>query len=326
MLERGRVAIVKHHAGEDYLLRELAAGDCFGEVALMDFCPRSAAVMAIEDCEAMEFHARDLLQLSRKDPEQFSLVYMNIGRELARREVVQGDGDRVGQFEVVLRLENIMLLAERATLLARLDETRARLQAVFLLDRSEADIFRVKVSSLEAALGDVAEQLRNLEVQSASAGVVSLPMASDLPGRYIKRGEVVGYVAGQGRLSALVAVSQLEIDQVRQGLKSIEVKFGSRPGETFDAQLLRELPQGTDRLPNRMLGSASGGDLAVDARDENGVQLLSNVFLLEIGLPPGLDGNFLGQRVFVRFVHRDESLGKRLARRFSQFVLQAPFV
>jgi putative peptide zinc metalloprotease protein len=241
-------------------------------------------------------------------------------------EVVLGDGDRVGQFEVVLRLENIMLLAERDMLLARLDETRARLQAVFLRDRSEADIFRVKVASLEAALGDVAGKLRNLEVQSALAGVVSLPMASDLPGRYIKRGEVVGYVAGQGRLSALVAVSQLEIDQVRQGLKSIEVKLSSRPGETFDAQLLRELPQGTDRLPNRMLGSASGGDLAVDARDENGVQLLSNVFLLEIGFPPGLDGNFLGQRVFVRFVHRDESLGKRLARRFSQFVLQAPFV
>jgi CRP-like cAMP-binding protein len=85
VLERGRVAIVKCHADEEYFLRELVAGDCFGEVALMDFCPRSATVVAVEDCDVLEFHARDLLELSRKDPDQFSLVYMNIGRELARR-------------------------------------------------------------------------------------------------------------------------------------------------------------------------------------------------------------------------------------------------
>jgi len=85
VLERGEVAIVKRFEGEDYFLRTLEAGTCFGEVALMDFFPRSASVAAVTDCRALEFHARDLLELARKDPEQFSLVYMNIARELARR-------------------------------------------------------------------------------------------------------------------------------------------------------------------------------------------------------------------------------------------------
>lgn len=85
VLERGSVSILKQWEGERYLLRHLHAGDCFGEVALMDFCRRSASVMADEDCLAIELTARDLLEVARKDLEQFAMIYMNMGRELCRR-------------------------------------------------------------------------------------------------------------------------------------------------------------------------------------------------------------------------------------------------
>lgn len=85
VLESGRVSILKQWNGRPYLLRHLEAGDCFGEVALIDFGARSASVRADVDCRAIEFTARDLLELSRRDPDQFAIVYMNLGRELARR-------------------------------------------------------------------------------------------------------------------------------------------------------------------------------------------------------------------------------------------------
>jgi CRP-like cAMP-binding protein len=85
VLERGSVSILKQWEGQRYLLRHLHAGDCFGEVALMDFCRRSASVMADEDCLAVELTARDLLEVARKDLEQFAMIYMNMGRELCRR-------------------------------------------------------------------------------------------------------------------------------------------------------------------------------------------------------------------------------------------------
>ncbi|MDH3388338.1 MAG: hypothetical protein OEN02_10575, partial [Gammaproteobacteria bacterium] len=253
-------------------------------------------------------------------------AFIRAGADGIVTAVELADGDPVDRNGLILRLENMALQARLEGLVARLEETRARQQRVFLQDRTQADILGAKVSAIEADIQDVEEQMESLEVVSATAGVVSLPMASDLPGRYVNRGDVIGYVAGPGRASALVVVPQPGIDAVRRNMNSIEVRLNSRPAETLTAQFVRELPQGTDRLPNRILGSGSGGQMAVDVRDESGMQLLTNVFLVEVALPLEKPGNYLGQRIYVRFVHEGESLGSRLLRRLNQFLLQAPFV
>ncbi len=67
------------------LIRELAEGDCFGEVALLDLGPRSASGRADVDSVALEIGALDLPEVAGRDPEQFALIYMNLGRELSRR-------------------------------------------------------------------------------------------------------------------------------------------------------------------------------------------------------------------------------------------------
>ncbi|WP_280155327.1 cyclic nucleotide-binding domain-containing protein [Piscinibacter sp. XHJ-5] len=85
VLEQGRVAVLKHWKGQSFLLRELAEGDCFGEMALMDLMPRSASVRALEDCSAIEIRSAHLHALYRQDVEQFALVQMNMGREVSRR-------------------------------------------------------------------------------------------------------------------------------------------------------------------------------------------------------------------------------------------------
>ncbi len=74
VLERGQVAVMKHWQGEDQLLRSMSAGDCFGEVALLDFGPRSATILAETDCSAIEITARDLIRVAASDPEQFAMI------------------------------------------------------------------------------------------------------------------------------------------------------------------------------------------------------------------------------------------------------------
>ncbi len=85
VLEQGRVAILKAWEGRIFLLRHFAAGDCFGEVALMDFCPRGASAFALDDCRAIEVSCATLYALYEKDLEQFVMIQMNLGREVCRR-------------------------------------------------------------------------------------------------------------------------------------------------------------------------------------------------------------------------------------------------
>lgn len=84
-LESGRVVIHKEWRGKERELRQLGPGDCFGEVALFDFGPRSASVRALEDCSALEVTPAILRALKDQDLEQFAMLYMNMGRELSRR-------------------------------------------------------------------------------------------------------------------------------------------------------------------------------------------------------------------------------------------------
>jgi CRP-like cAMP-binding protein len=85
VLETGRVAIRKRLEKRELLLWHAGPGDCFGEVALLDFGPRTATVQAVETTRALEIEASDLIKVLRRDPEQFALIYMNLARELARR-------------------------------------------------------------------------------------------------------------------------------------------------------------------------------------------------------------------------------------------------
>ena len=85
VLESGRVVVFKSWQGRDVVLNNMEAGDCFGEMVLMDLCPRSASVRAEADCVAIELGTGDLLRLFERDAEQFALVQMNMGREVCRR-------------------------------------------------------------------------------------------------------------------------------------------------------------------------------------------------------------------------------------------------
>ena len=85
VLEMGKAAVSKSWRGQDYLLQTLKAGDCFGEMAVMDHCPRSASIRAVEDCVAIRISAANLYEVYAQDLKQFALIQMNMGREVCRR-------------------------------------------------------------------------------------------------------------------------------------------------------------------------------------------------------------------------------------------------
>lgn len=85
VLEKGEVSVVKSWQGRNYPLTKLHEGDCFGEMSLIDLGPRTASVLALEDCSAIKLSNVNILKIYQKDLEQFTLIQMNIGREISRR-------------------------------------------------------------------------------------------------------------------------------------------------------------------------------------------------------------------------------------------------
>lgn len=71
--------------GIDVRLALLGPGDWFGEMSIVDVQPRSASVRALAPSRLLVFRAQDLDALYRRDLKSYSLVVLNIAREMSRR-------------------------------------------------------------------------------------------------------------------------------------------------------------------------------------------------------------------------------------------------
>jgi CRP-like cAMP-binding protein len=85
VLRSGSVSVERVCEGETVVLGRLGAGDCFGEMALVDFCPRSASVRASEACTALKIPITAIRALYQASVEQYAMIMMNMGREVSRR-------------------------------------------------------------------------------------------------------------------------------------------------------------------------------------------------------------------------------------------------
>lgn len=81
----GSLAVTKRGDGEEHELHRLRAGDFFGEMSFVDMQPRSATVRAVETCVLWAWPYQKLCDTYRQDGKTYTLLIMNIARELSRR-------------------------------------------------------------------------------------------------------------------------------------------------------------------------------------------------------------------------------------------------
>lgn len=63
----------------------LGVGDWFGEMSILDVQPRSAAVRALAPARLLVITSSDLDAIYRRDMKAYSLLVLNVARELSRR-------------------------------------------------------------------------------------------------------------------------------------------------------------------------------------------------------------------------------------------------
>lgn len=228
---------------------------------------------------------------------------------------------RAGQ--VLMACEAPLLEARVRVLEARLAELQARLNALRERDeRVQAQVLRDELEAVEASLARERERTRSLLVRSPSDGTFVVPDGRELEGRFVRQGELLGYVVDAAEPAvARVIVPQDDIGLVRNGTRRVQIKLAAQPERTLEARIRHEVPAARERLPSAALGTAGGGPVAVDPSDAQGLTALEPVFQLDLALPEGARIPRKGGRVYVRFEHGDEPLAQQWLRRGRQLFL-----
>lgn len=85
VLEGEMEVLKKSRRGRDTRVAILGPNDCFGEMSIIDMQPRSATVRALGSARLLRISTEEMDALYRHDLKSYSLIVLNIARDLSRR-------------------------------------------------------------------------------------------------------------------------------------------------------------------------------------------------------------------------------------------------
>ncbi|TXN24688.1 PqqD family peptide modification chaperone [Methylobacterium sp. WL9] len=223
--------------------------------------------------------------------------------------------------EALAKLEDPSLDSRVAVLQAQLAELRLRYDAARLGDRVQAQILQEQITSTQEILRVYSERHAGLTVRTEHAGRLIVPGAVDLPGRYLRRGERIGYVLTADDPVVRVVVPQTDVDLIRNRTQGVAARLAERPEEVRVGAIRREVPGAQQEIPSLALATQGGGTIAVDASNPQKPIALQSIFVFDVQLAGGLPFNVLGERVYVRFDHGSEPVAWRVLRSLRQVFL-----
>lgn len=234
--------------------------------------------------------------------------------------VLRQPGAAVREGEGVLLAAEPVLEAQLQAQQARVEELQARLDAERFDERARAELTRQALAAEEAVRDRLLDEIARQQLGAGRAGRLVLPRAGDLPGRYLRQGDLVGHVDVGARRELRIVVPQEDIDAMRQRLRRVTVRLANDPAVVLPAALAREVPAGQDQLPSRALASDAGGPFGLDPADPEGRRTLNRVFQFDLALAEPTEAP-VGTRVFARLEFEPLPLGWQLWRALRRLFL-----
>jgi putative peptide zinc metalloprotease protein len=238
------------------------------------------------------------------------------------REVVARPGSIVSRGAALVVADNPELEPKIRVLEAQLRLLETRSNVEMLNDRVKWELTREEMGAAREELEHLRQLHRDLTVRSPTSGtfVLSAP-AQDLPDRFLRKGQDIGFVVPAETVTARVLVSQDDIDLVRTATERVRIKLAGRMYETFDAQILRVVPAASNRIENLAMSSVGGGLAPLDPQETQKPRTLSTWFEFELALP-ATRTFVLGEHVYARFEHEAEPVAWRIYRSARQLFLR----
>ncbi len=228
-------------------------------------------------------------------------------------KVVASPNQLVRRGDPLIFTEDPELKARVQSLEAQLLEQQARYAAA-REDRVQLNIIAEEILQVSERLTNARQRLRDLVIRSPSDGYFVMPQADDAPGKFVHRGELLGYALDFTKVTVQVVVPQSDIDIVREMTRRVQLRLVERVAEVLPGTVLRVVPAATDQLPNMALSAQGGGEVPLDPsapadparKGESKAATTMFIFELEIENRDRISA--LGSRIYVRFERRPEPL------------------
>jgi putative peptide zinc metalloprotease protein len=223
-------------------------------------------------------------------------------------EYLAQPGMLVAKGDPLARCTDPQLLSDMGIAQAKVAQWTAIYNNQLVADPLKAEITRNTLVAERANLASIQQQVRDLTVRAQTGGTFLVPQMGDQEGRFLREGDLLGYVIGSALPIARVVVPQDAIDRVRVAADQVKVKLIDKPATTLTGHVIRAVPSGDEMLPSRALAVDGGGDIATDPREQRGPKAMERMFQFDVQLDTDPHFTQFGQRVYVRFSHEDEPL------------------
>ena len=238
-------------------------------------------------------------------------------------QLLVAPGAEVVAGQKLIALEDPVAAAQVAVRRAELAVLENQFTAVNLIDRVQTRLVDEQIARARANLARAEQQTRDLVVLAPRSKRFVAPEARKLEGRYVKKGDVLGYVIAPIDPDIRVVVPQADIDLVRHRARSVAVRFTEQIGARLPARILRETPSSLERAPAPALTQEGGGPILLDPSSPNHDRPLEQFYQIELAVPASNMLARIGGRVFARFDHGGEPIAWRVMRNARQLLLRA---
>lgn len=204
---------------------------------------------------------------------------------------------------------------------AQLQEVKARIRERFFDDLVKAKMLEEEQRYIEERLARARERQSDLVIRSKAAGTFVLPKAEDLPGRFVKRGELLSHVVDLKTITVRTIIDQGDIDLIRHHTHEVHVRLAERLADPMPATITRLVPAASEELPSLALSNEGGGRVPLDPHDSKGRKAMKKLFQIDLELPMQHGILNVGGRVYVRFDHGRKALAAQWYRQGRQLFL-----
>ncbi len=228
----------------------------------------------------------------------------------------------VDENQLIFELEDRELDARKAALKARLNELKIELITAQRKSRVRAEMIKKDIEATQKEFELVAEDISRLKIYAPSYGKFVYKDFREIKGRYIRKGELLGYIVNSNDLVVKAAIEQSRIGLLETYETKAEFRLAQNPDIVYKSEITRQTPQATLDIPSPTLGVMGGGYLAIQAGDRTGTKLIKEVFLIDLSIPENLKLETIGGRAYVLLNHGNLSIASQMYLYVNQLFLR----